>query len=99
MIAANAKGSFPYTPATNTLYGLAEAIAMLHEEGLEQVFARHVRHGEATRRAVRAWGLEVFCRTPEHYSPVVTTVVMPEGHGADRFRTIALEHFDISLGM
>jgi alanine-glyoxylate transaminase/serine-glyoxylate transaminase/serine-pyruvate transaminase len=99
MIAANAKGSFPYTPATNTLYGLAEAIDMLHEEGLERVYARHRRHGEATRRAVRAWGLEIFCRTPEHYSPVVTTVVMPEGHSADRFRTLALERFDVSFGM
>ncbi len=99
MIAANAKGSFPYTPATNTLYGLAEAIDMLHEEGLDRVFARHIRHGEATRRAVRAWGLEVFCRTPEHYSPVVTAVLMPGGQGADHVRAVALEHFDISLGM
>jgi alanine-glyoxylate transaminase/serine-glyoxylate transaminase/serine-pyruvate transaminase len=98
MIAINAKGFFPYTPATNLLYGLAEAIDMLHEEGLETVFARHQRHAEATRRAVRAWGLEILCRDPRYYSPVLTAVMMPEGHDADRFRQVALEHFDISLG-
>jgi alanine-glyoxylate transaminase / serine-glyoxylate transaminase / serine-pyruvate transaminase len=98
MLAANEKGFFPYTPATNLLYGLAESIDMLHEEGLDQVFARHARHGEATRRAVRAWGLEVFCREPRHYSGSLTAVLMPEGHSADRFRRVVAESFDMSLG-
>ncbi len=99
MLAANANGWFPYTPATNLLYGLREAIAMLEEEGLEQVFARHDRHAEATRRAVRAWGLEVLCQDPEEYSSSLTAVVMPAGHDADRFRDLVLERFDMSLGM
>lgn len=94
----NAEGMFPYTPATNLLYGLAEAIDMLHEEGLENVFARHQRHGEATRRAVQAWGLEVLCRNPRHYSGSLTAVLMPEGHDADHFRKVVLESFDMSLG-
>ncbi len=94
----NAEGMFPYTPATNLLYGLAEAIDMLHEEGLENVFARHQRHGEATRRAVQAWGLEVLCRNPRHYSGSLTAVMMPEGHDADAFRKVVLESFDMSLG-
>lgn len=98
MIASNKTGYFPYTPATNLLYGLAEAIDMLHEEGLENVFARHDRHAEATRRAVRAWGLEVWCREPKHYSSSLTAVLMPAGHDADQFRKTALEHFDVSLG-
>ena len=98
MIANNRNGFFPYTPATNLLYALAESIDMLHEEGLENVFARHDRHAEATRRAVRAWGLEIWCREPKDYSSSLTTVVMPEGQDADRFRKAALEHFDISLG-
>jgi alanine-glyoxylate transaminase/serine-glyoxylate transaminase/serine-pyruvate transaminase len=98
MVKANQQGSFPYTPATNTLYGLVEAVDMLHEEGLERVFARHRRHAEATRRAVQTWGLEIQCRNPAHYSPVVTTVVMPEGRGGDAFRALALERFDIALG-
>ena len=98
MLPANEKGLFPYTPATGLLYGLAEAIDMLHEEGLDRVFARHSRHAAATRRAVEAWGLEVFCREPRHYSSSLTAVLMPEGHGADRFRTVVLEHFDMSLG-
>ncbi|MGV6872814.1 pyridoxal-phosphate-dependent aminotransferase family protein [Pseudochelatococcus sp. B33] len=98
MLAANATGFFPYTPGTNLLYALAEAIDMLHEEGLENVFARHDRHAEATRRAVQAWGLEVFCRDPHCYSSSVTTVLMPEGHDADKFRAKALGHFNISLG-
>lgn len=97
-IAANKSGSWPYTPATNLLYGLKEAIAMLHEEGLENVFARHRRHAAATRAAVRAWGLDVLCRNPEEYSPVVTAVLMPEGHDADRFRQVVLDHLDMSLG-
>jgi len=94
----NKNGFFPYTPGTNLLYGLAEAIDMLHEEGLERVFARHDRHAEATRRAVRAWGLEILCRDPACYSSSLTAVLMPEGHDADRFRQIVLEHFDMSLG-
>jgi alanine-glyoxylate transaminase/serine-glyoxylate transaminase/serine-pyruvate transaminase len=98
MLAANRNGFFPYTPATNMLYGLAEAITMLHEEGLEDVFARHARHGKATRRAVAAWGLEVFCTDPKHYSGSLTAVLMPEGHSADRFRRIVAETFDMSLG-
>jgi alanine-glyoxylate transaminase / serine-glyoxylate transaminase / serine-pyruvate transaminase len=98
MITQGQKGYFPYTPATNLLFGLSEAIDMLHEEGLENVFARHARHGEAVRRAVGAWGLEVFCREPRHHSPVLTGVLMPDGHDADAFRKVALEAFDISLG-
>jgi alanine-glyoxylate transaminase/serine-glyoxylate transaminase/serine-pyruvate transaminase len=98
IIAANEKGSFPYTPATNLLYGLAEAIAMLNEEGFENIFARHDRHGEATRRAVQAWGLEVLCANPRDYSSVVTAVLMPEGHNADALRDVILRHFDMSLG-
>jgi alanine-glyoxylate transaminase/serine-glyoxylate transaminase/serine-pyruvate transaminase len=98
MIANNRNGFFPYTPATNLLYALAESIDMLHEEGLENVFARHDRHAEATRRAVRGWGLEIWCREPKDYSSSLTAVLMPEGQDADRFRKAALEHFDISLG-
>jgi alanine-glyoxylate transaminase/serine-glyoxylate transaminase/serine-pyruvate transaminase len=98
MIASNKDGYFPYTPATNLLYGLAEAVDMLHEEGLERVFARHQRHGEGVRRAVKAWGLEILCTDPKYYSPVLTGVVMPEGYNADSLRKTALEHFDVSLG-
>ena len=98
MLANNKNGYFPYTPATNLLYGLAELIDMLNEEGLENVFARHKRHGEATRRALAAWGLENLILDDRHFSPVLTAVVMPEGHNADNFRKIALDHFDISLG-
>jgi alanine-glyoxylate transaminase/serine-glyoxylate transaminase/serine-pyruvate transaminase len=98
MASHNASGYFPYTPATNLLYGLAEAIDMLQEEGLENVFARHDRHAEATRRAVRAWGLEILCRDPKFYSSSLTAVLMPEGHDAEAFRAAALAHFDISLG-
>jgi alanine-glyoxylate transaminase/serine-glyoxylate transaminase/serine-pyruvate transaminase len=98
MLANNATGFFPYTPATNLLYGLREALHMLEEEGLANVFARHDRHAEATRRAVRAWGLEVLCLEPEEYSSSLTAVVMPAGHDADRFRKMVLEHFDMSLG-
>ena len=98
MLPANKNGFFPYTPATNLLYGLAEAIDMLHEEGLDHVFARHQRHAEATRRAVNAWGLEVFCREPRHYSGSLTAVLMPDGHSADGFRRIVAGAFDMSLG-
>jgi alanine-glyoxylate transaminase/serine-glyoxylate transaminase/serine-pyruvate transaminase len=98
MLAANKDGFFPYTPATNLLYGLAEAIDMLHEEGLERVFARHDRHAEGVRRAVRAWGLEILCRDPKYYSSTLTAVLMPEGHNADALRSTALDRFDVSLG-
>jgi len=98
MLKPNASGFFPYTPATNMLYGLRESIAMLLEEGLENVFARHRRLAEATRAAVRAWGLEIFCLEPKEYSPVLTAVLMPAGHNADRFREIVLENFNMSLG-
>ena len=98
MLASNKTGFFPYTPATNLLYGLREAIDMLLEEGLENVFARHARHGEATRRAVRAWGLEIQCLDEREYSGVLTAVRLPEGHNADAFRTTVLEHFNMSLG-
>ena len=98
MLASNQAGFFPYTPATNLLYGLREALGMLHEEGLENVFARHARLAEATRRAVRAWGLEILCMDPAEYSNSLTALVMPEGHDADRVRNVILEHFDMSLG-
>ena len=98
MLAANANGFFPFTPATNLLYGLAEAIDMMHEEGLENVFARHDRHAEATRRAVRACGLDILCRDPKYCSSSLTAVLMPEGHDADEFRRIVLEAFNMSLG-
>ena len=98
MIAINKTGYFPYTPATNLLYGLDVAIDMLLEEGLDNVFARHERMAEATRRAVQAWGLENLCRSPRHFSPVLTTVMMPEGHSADAFRRTVLDNFNMSLG-
>jgi alanine-glyoxylate transaminase / serine-glyoxylate transaminase / serine-pyruvate transaminase len=98
MIKDNAAGFFPYTPATNLLYGLCEAVRMLMDEGLTNVFARHQRLAEATRRAVAAWGLEVLCANPAEYSSVLTAVMMPDGHDADAFRTIVLDRFDMSLG-
>lgn len=98
IIQANQKGSWPYTPATNLLYGLSEACDMLREAGLAQVHARHVRHGAAARAAVAAWGLENNCVDAAEYSPVLTTVRMPEGHDADAFRAIVLDRFDMSLG-
>jgi alanine-glyoxylate transaminase/serine-glyoxylate transaminase/serine-pyruvate transaminase len=92
-------GFFPYTPVTNLLYGLREALAMLlDEEGLSAVFARHVRHGEATRQAVRAWGLEILCADPREYSNALTAVVVPDGHDADRLREMILDAYDMSLG-
>jgi alanine-glyoxylate transaminase/serine-glyoxylate transaminase/serine-pyruvate transaminase len=98
MIAANKTGYFPYTPATNLLFGLAEAIKMLNEEGLENVFARHHRHGEATRHAVQAWGLEVQCLEPSETSPVLTAVRVPDGSNSDELRAVILKNFDMSLG-
>src|SRR5205085_11108710 len=90
IIALNRQGYFPYTPATNMLYALHESVAMLLEEGLANVFARHDRHAEATRRAVRAWGLEILCRDPAEYSSSLTAIVMPEAHSADAFRKVVL---------
>ncbi|MEM1298593.1 MAG: aminotransferase class V-fold PLP-dependent enzyme [Pseudomonadota bacterium] len=98
MAGPNANGHFPYTNATNMLYGLAEVIDMLEEEGLENVFARHQRHARAARAAVQAWGLETQCTDEREHSPVLTTVRMPEGHSADAFRAKVLEKFDMSLG-
>ena len=99
MIASNKDGWFPYTPATNLLYGLRVALQMLlEEEGLENVFKRHDRHAEATRRAVRAWGLEILCVNPAEYSSSLTAVLMPEGHSEIAFRQVVLEHFNLSLG-
>src|SRR5579864_102179 len=98
MLEANRKGFFPYTPATNLVWGLREALAMLHEEGLDNVFRRHERHAEATRAAVEAWGLEVWCEEPKEYSCSLTAVAMPLGHDADKLREIILEAFDMSLG-
>jgi alanine-glyoxylate transaminase/serine-glyoxylate transaminase/serine-pyruvate transaminase len=98
MLSANQSGFFPYTPATNLLYGLREALNMLQEEGLENVFARHARHAEATRRAVHAWGLEILCADPAEYSNSLTALLLPEGHDADRVRNVILERFDMSLG-
>ena len=95
---ANKNGFFPYTPATNLLYGLDEALRMLEAEGLPAVFARHARHAEATRAAVRAWGLEVLCADEREHSGSLTAVLMPEGHDADKVREIILERFDMSLG-
>ncbi len=99
MIKANELGFFPSTPATNLLYGLREALTLMHEEGLSNVYARHKRLAAATRAAVRGWGLEILCLDEEAHSPVLTAVLMPEGHNADHFRQIALKSFDISLGM
>jgi alanine-glyoxylate transaminase / serine-glyoxylate transaminase / serine-pyruvate transaminase len=98
MLEPNRAGWFPYTPATNLLYGLHEAIVMLMDEGLDNVFARHARHGEATRRAVRGWGLDVLCADPREFSNSLTAVVLPEGYDADRVRALILDHFDLSLG-
>ncbi len=98
MLTSNAHGYFPYTPATNLLYGLHEAIAMLLEEGLPAVFARHERHAGATRACVEAWGLEVLCTEPAEYSPALTAILMPTGHSADAVRKVALARFNLSLG-
>jgi alanine-glyoxylate transaminase/serine-glyoxylate transaminase/serine-pyruvate transaminase len=98
MLAMNKIGFFPYTPATQMLHGLAASIDMLHEEGLDNVFARHARFAEATRRAIRGWGLEILCRDAKYYSPSVTAVLLPDGHDADQFRNIALNTFNIAYG-
>jgi alanine-glyoxylate transaminase/serine-glyoxylate transaminase/serine-pyruvate transaminase len=98
MLKFNPLGFFPYTPATTLLYGLREALRMLQEEGLDQVFRRHDRYADATRAAVRAWGLEIVCEDPREYSSCLTAVMMPDGHDADRLRQLILEQFDMSLG-
>jgi alanine-glyoxylate transaminase/serine-glyoxylate transaminase/serine-pyruvate transaminase len=98
MLEANKTGYFPYTPGTNLLFGLNEAVTMLLEEGLPNVFARHDRHAEATRRAVRTWGLEVQCADPRHYSSSLTAVRVPEGHSADALRAVILDKYNMSLG-
>jgi len=98
MLKGNLNGFFPYTPATNLIYGLREALRMLNEEGLPNVFHRHNRHAEATRAAVKAWGLEILCEDPREYSSTLTAVRMPRGHDADHLRQIILENFDMSLG-
>ena len=98
MLKPNRTGFFPYTPATNLLYGLREALRMLNEEGLQNVFQRHERHAEATRAAVHGWGLEIVCEEPREYSASVTAVFMPEGHDADHLREVIREKFDMSLG-
>jgi alanine-glyoxylate transaminase/serine-glyoxylate transaminase/serine-pyruvate transaminase len=98
MLKSNKSGFFPYTPATSLLYGLREALVMLREEGLQNVFRRHERHGAATRAAVRAWGLEIVCEEPSEYSGTLTAVMLPSGHDADRLRQVILERYDMSLG-
>jgi len=98
MLENNARGFFPYTPATNLLYGLREALSMLAEEGLPRVFRRHARLAEATRRAVRGWDLEILAQNPAEYSNTATAVLMPEGHSESAFRAVALERFNLSLG-
>jgi alanine-glyoxylate transaminase/serine-glyoxylate transaminase/serine-pyruvate transaminase len=98
MLKPNQTGFFPYTPPTNLLYGLKEALQMMREEGLANIFHRHDRYAEATRAAVKAWGLEIVCEEPREYSSSLTAVFMPEGHNADKLRAVILEHFDMSLG-
>jgi alanine-glyoxylate transaminase / serine-glyoxylate transaminase / serine-pyruvate transaminase len=98
ILAANERGFFPYTPPTNLLYGLRVALRLLNEEGLPQVFERHIRHGAATRAAVRAWGLEVLCLDEREHSPVLTAVLVPDGHDADKIRAVILDRFNMSLG-
>ena len=98
MLGPNKNGFFPYTPATNLLYGLREAVTMLEEEGLDNVFKRHDRHAEATRRAVHAWGLEILCLNESEYSSALTAVLMPAGHSEVAFRKVVLDNFNMSLG-
>ena len=98
MLGPNKTGFFPYTPSTNLLYGLREAVAMLEEEGLDNVFKRHDRHAEATRRAVQTWGLEILCKNETEHSSVLTAVLMPAGHSEVAFRKVVLENFNMSLG-
>lgn len=99
IVEQNRAGFFPYTPATNLLFALREALRMIHEEGLANVFARHDRHARATRAAVNGWGLEIVCEDPREYSSSMTAFFMPDGHDADRFRSLVLDHFNMSLGV
>tara|TARA_A100001015_G_scaffold318308_1_gene437825 strand:- start:321 stop:1496 length:1176 start_codon:yes stop_codon:yes gene_type:complete len=99
MLEMNKDGFFPYTPATNLFYGLDEALNMLMEEGLENVLDRHTRHAEATRAAVKDWGLEILCKKPEEYSNSLTAVMVPDGHDADALRKIILDDYNMALGM
>jgi alanine-glyoxylate transaminase / serine-glyoxylate transaminase / serine-pyruvate transaminase len=98
LLATAATGMFPYTPPTNLLFGMREALAMFDEEGLPAVFARHERHAEATRRAVAGWGLDLVCQVPDDYSKTVTAILAPDGHNADQIRAVILERFNMSLG-
>jgi alanine-glyoxylate transaminase/serine-glyoxylate transaminase/serine-pyruvate transaminase len=98
MLASNKSGYFPYTPATNLLYGLAEALAMIREEGLDETIARHARLAEATRRAVTDWGLEIYCNEPQQFSNSLTAVLIPRDYDADEFRSLVLENFNLALG-
>jgi alanine-glyoxylate transaminase/serine-glyoxylate transaminase/serine-pyruvate transaminase len=98
VIAAAQTGLFPYTPPTNLLFGLREALAMLEEEGFARVCARHDRHAEATRRAVRGWGLDIMCTEPDDFSSTLTAVIVPDGHDADRLRELILDRYNMSLG-
>ena len=98
MLKNNVSGFFPYTPATNLLYAMREALAMMQEEGLQNIFRRHQRHGDATRAAVKGWGLEIVCEDPREYSNSLTAIYTPDGHDADRLRTLILDRFDMSLG-
>jgi alanine-glyoxylate transaminase/serine-glyoxylate transaminase/serine-pyruvate transaminase len=98
VLAAAETGLFPYTPATNLLFGLREALAMFDEEGLPAVFARHARHAEATRRAVRGWGLDLVCQNPDDYSSTLTAVMLPDGFDADQVRRLILDRYNMSLG-
>jgi alanine-glyoxylate transaminase/serine-glyoxylate transaminase/serine-pyruvate transaminase len=97
-IASNKTGAFPYTPATNLFFGLSEALDMLFDEGIEEVFKRHKIHGEATRLAVQAWGLEVLCLENKDHSNTLTAVLLPDGHDADKFREVVLQNYNMSLG-
>ena len=98
MLKNNVDGFFPYTPATNLFYGLDEAINMLLEEGLDNVFARHQRHADATRLAVKAWGLEILCKNPKEYSNSLTAVLVPDGYDSDALRKVILDNYNMSLG-
>ena len=98
MLENNKNGFYPYTPAVNIMYGLNEAINMLLEEGLDNVFARHARHAEATRIAVEAWGLEILAKNPKERSNSITAILIPEGHDSDNLRKIVLDNYDMSLG-
>jgi len=98
VLAAAQTGLFPYTPAINLFYGLREALAMFDEEGLPAVFARHDRFAEATRRAVRGWGLDLVCQNPDDYSRTVTAIMVPDGHDADEVRRLILDRYNMSLG-